>query len=195
MADNVLYTQGTGTNIATDDVGSVHFQKIKLDVGADGTSLQPAGSIPVYIVSGIGAYAMNDPFVDAVAMAGQLDDTATTVATENNVAPLRITIGRALHIYIASGTQISTSTISSGSASVSSITLLASNSNRRMATFYNNANVGAYIKLGAVASTSRFTVKLLPGSYYELPLPCWIGIIDAIFDAGGTGAIFITELT
>lgn len=100
MTDNVLYTQGTGTTIATDDVGSVHFQKVKMDVGKDGVSLQPDGSIPVYIVSGTGAYLMNDPFVDAVAIAGQLDDTGTTAATENNIAPLRITSQRGAHVNI-----------------------------------------------------------------------------------------------
>lgn len=52
MADNVLYSQGTGTTIATDDVGNVHFQKVKLDVGGDGTALQVAGSVPVFVVSG-----------------------------------------------------------------------------------------------------------------------------------------------
>lgn len=103
MADNVAITAGAGTSIATDDVGSVHFQKVKLDVGSDGTSLQSAGSIPVYVVSGTGAYLMNDPFVDAVAIAGQMDDTSFTAATENNVAPVRITASRALHVYINSG--------------------------------------------------------------------------------------------
>lgn len=38
MADNVAITAGSGTNIATDDVSSVHFQKVKLDLGGDGLS-------------------------------------------------------------------------------------------------------------------------------------------------------------
>ncbi len=33
MADNVAITAGTGTAIAADDVSSVYYQKIKLDVG------------------------------------------------------------------------------------------------------------------------------------------------------------------
>lgn len=36
MADNVEITAGAGTDIATDDVASVHYQKIKLALGADG---------------------------------------------------------------------------------------------------------------------------------------------------------------
>lgn len=36
MADNVPITAGSGTNVATDDVGSVHFQKIKRNYGGSG---------------------------------------------------------------------------------------------------------------------------------------------------------------
>lgn len=131
MADNVGYTEGAGKIIATDDVGGVQFQKMKLDVGGDGSSLQPAGSIPVYVVSGTGAYFMNDPFVDAVAIAGQLDDTATTAATENNIAPFRITPQRAEHVNLrrndgielgtATTPLITTTWISSGTVTIASM--------------------------------------------------------------------------
>lgn len=33
MPDNVDITSGVGTSVATDDVGGVHYQKIKLDAG------------------------------------------------------------------------------------------------------------------------------------------------------------------
>jgi hypothetical protein len=46
MADNVAITAGTGTSIATDDVSSVHFQKVKLDLGADGASDPVIGALP-----------------------------------------------------------------------------------------------------------------------------------------------------
>lgn len=39
MADNVAITAGSGTNIATDDVSGVHFQKIKLYASTDGTEV------------------------------------------------------------------------------------------------------------------------------------------------------------
>lgn len=44
-----------------------------------------------------GQYTMNEAFNKAAAIAGQLDDTGTTAATENNIAPVRITAQRALH--------------------------------------------------------------------------------------------------
>lgn len=43
MADNVSLTAGVGTSIATDDISSVHHQRVKLSLGADGKAkdLQP----------------------------------------------------------------------------------------------------------------------------------------------------------
>lgn len=38
MADNVPITAGSGTNVATDDVSSVHYQRFKRSVGADGSA-------------------------------------------------------------------------------------------------------------------------------------------------------------
>jgi hypothetical protein len=38
MADGVAITAGSGTTIATDDVGGVQYQRIKRSVGADGSA-------------------------------------------------------------------------------------------------------------------------------------------------------------
>ncbi len=48
MADNVAITAGAGVSIAADDVSSVFFQKVKLDLGTDGVSapaLAGAGAV------------------------------------------------------------------------------------------------------------------------------------------------------
>jgi len=39
MADNVAITAGSGTTIATDDIGGVQYQRAKLSLGADGTAV------------------------------------------------------------------------------------------------------------------------------------------------------------
>ncbi len=45
MADNVQITAGSGTTIATDDVGGFQHQRVKLSLGADGTAVDAvAGS-------------------------------------------------------------------------------------------------------------------------------------------------------
>lgn len=45
MADNVAITQGSGTSIAADDVSSVYYQRVKLDIGADGASVPWLGGV------------------------------------------------------------------------------------------------------------------------------------------------------
>lgn len=47
MADNVAITAGSGTNIATDDIGSVHYQRVKVTHGADGTANDASASTPL----------------------------------------------------------------------------------------------------------------------------------------------------
>jgi len=47
MADDVLVTAGTGTTIATDDIGGRHFQRVKLAIGADGTAVDASSAAPV----------------------------------------------------------------------------------------------------------------------------------------------------
>jgi hypothetical protein len=49
MADNVEITAGSGTTIATDDVGGVQYQKVKVDFGGDGASapVTAATGLPV----------------------------------------------------------------------------------------------------------------------------------------------------
>lgn len=49
MADNILVTPGAGATVATDEVGSRHFQIVKLAHGADGTAgdVTTANPLPV----------------------------------------------------------------------------------------------------------------------------------------------------
>lgn len=65
------------------------------------TSLQLIDDVPA---------AINAPFVKGGTIMGQLDDTGTTAATEDNVAPVRITPQRAAHVNFRNqaGTEIGT---------------------------------------------------------------------------------------
>jgi hypothetical protein len=38
MADNLAITQGAGTNVATDEIGGAHYQRVKATWGPDGTA-------------------------------------------------------------------------------------------------------------------------------------------------------------
>jgi hypothetical protein len=86
-----------------------------------------------------------------------------------------------------------TATLSNVNASDSSVTLLAANTARLGATIVNDSTVTLYVKFGATASTTSYTVKLLAGAYYEVPFG-YYGIIDGI-SASATGVIRITEIT
>ena len=63
MADNVLYSQGSGTTIATDDVSGVHYQRVKL---VDGT-LDSSAAIPGDATNGlfvnVKAHAAGENFI------------------------------------------------------------------------------------------------------------------------------------
>lgn len=85
-------------------------------------------------------------------------------------------------------------TVSSVSDTASSTTLLAANHLRRGAAVYNDSTAILYLKLGATASTSSFTVKMQPDDYYELPAG-YLGRIDGIWASDASGAARITELT
>lgn len=54
MADNVTITEGSGTQIAADDVGGVKYQRIKVATGADGTANDVSSSnpLPTQIIQG-----------------------------------------------------------------------------------------------------------------------------------------------
>lgn len=86
-----------------------------------------------------------------------------------------------------------TATLSNVNASASSVTLLAANTARLGATIVNDSTVTLYVKFGATASTTSYTVKLLADAYYEVPFG-YYGIIDGI-SASATGVIRITEIT
>lgn len=91
MADNTQLNLGSsGDIVATDDIGGIKHQRVKLEVGADGT----ANDV-------IGADAAGDTDGSAVvpvAITGQYDDAATGTVTENQFAPIRITSSREMMV-------------------------------------------------------------------------------------------------
>jgi hypothetical protein len=86
-----------------------------------------------------------------------------------------------------------TGTLSNVNASASNVTLLAANTARLGATFYNDSTAILYLKLGATASATSFTVKMQADAYYEIPFG-YYGIVDGISTAA-TGVVRVTEVT
>lgn len=102
MADNVAISAGTGTNIATDDVSTIHYQKIKIDGGGDGVSTPitagqqtMANSLPVALASNQSALPITDN-------SGSLtvDGTVTASNTAGDVAHDGVNSGNPVQIAV-----------------------------------------------------------------------------------------------
>ena len=84
MADNVPITAGVGTSVATDDVTSVHYQRIKLVGGADGTATR-------LDVAEDEASAGGD--LGIVLMARRTDTPAAQSGTDGDWEPIQVSAG------------------------------------------------------------------------------------------------------
>jgi len=51
MADNIPITAGSGTTVATDDIGGVHHQLVKIEFGAADAATQVSAANPLPVVS------------------------------------------------------------------------------------------------------------------------------------------------
>lgn len=85
MADNVSITAGTGTSIASDDIGGVQYQRVKLGLGSDGTAVDAVAGAGV-VGTGVQrmTLASDDPAVVALQTLDNallVDDAAFTPAT------------------------------------------------------------------------------------------------------------------
>lgn len=91
-------------------------------------------------------------------------------------------------------TRPATSTVTSVNDSAANQTLLAANTSRVGATIQNDSSEILYVKLGATATATDYTVKMVAGAYYEVPYG-YTGQIDGIWANNSTGAARIDELT
>jgi hypothetical protein len=89
-----------------------------------------------------------------------------------------------------------TATLANVAGSASSVTLQAANTARLGLMIYNDSTALLYVKFGATASTSSFTVRLGSQQYYELPNnpAIYTGVVDGIW-ASATGNARVTEIT
>jgi len=186
----------TVTGTVTANAGTGTFT---VDTEADVTTSAPGASANGLVVRNIpsGTQSVN---------VAQLN--GTTTSTGNGVSGtgvIRVTIAsdstgqvtanQGTSPWITKNQRAATSNVASVSASATSTTCLASNANRLNATVYNDSSADLYLKLGATASTSSFTLKIAGGGYYELPVGnIYTGVIDCIWSSA-TGAARVTEMT
>jgi hypothetical protein len=87
----------------------------------------------------------------------------------------------------------STGTLTSVNSSATNVTVLASNTVRKGATFFNNSTQTLYLAFGATASTTAFTVPLASNAFFEMPSG-YTGVVSGIW-ASANGNVQVTEIT
>lgn len=89
-------------------------------------------------------------------------------------------------------TRPTTATTNNVNSSASNVTVFAAASDTNARTIYNDSTAVLYLKFGATASTTSYTVQLAAGAYYEFPQPVYAGQVDGIW-ASANGAARVTS--
>lgn len=124
-------------------------------------------------------------------------DLVVTLTDETNTAAITAA-GAVLVDGSAAIATSTTATLSSVAGNLSSVSILASNTSRKMAAVFNDSthnNAVLYLKFGTTASTTSYTVQIPAGSYYEFPTPIYTGAVDGIWSSNATANARITEFT
>lgn len=190
MADNIT-APATGAVLATDDIGSVHYPRTKIALGADGTAVDA--------VAGAGAVgagvqrvtlASDDPAVAALA--------AATPAGSNIIGKVGIdqtTDGTTNKVNIDASLKSGTPARSTVASSTSSATILASNASRKGAIIHNtDANALLLDLSGGTAAATRCQIRLTQHQSHEVGFG-YTGLITGIWEADGSGQADVVEFT
>lgn len=91
--------------------------------------------------------------------------------------------------------QSATGTLTSVAAAVSNTQLLALNTSRKGAYFFNDGTSIMYLAFNATASTTSYTVQVPANGFFEMPtFPVYTGQINAVWPAAN-GNARITEMS
>jgi hypothetical protein len=79
-------------------------------------------------------------------------------------------------------------TLANVASSASSVTLFSATAGVKGRAIYNDSTQVLYLKFGATASATSYTVQLAAGDYYEFPHPCYGGVVDGIWASANGNA-------
>lgn len=126
-----------------------------------------------------------------------LNGWGTNVTGTVNIVPsASVIVGGWAAAVTASVREIgaATTTVSSANASTTNFTFLSANPNRKSAVFFKEGANTAFIKFGATASATSYTVRLSNNGYYEVP-DDFTGRVDIIFSSAVAGnTLYVTEI-
>lgn len=179
MADNVAITAGTGTSVATDDVGGAHFQKIKPYASTDGTE------VPLTHAEDA-AHTTGDHGIGALTVRADTPAALTSAEGDYSFATTDAK-GRIWQRVGGAG-----AALANVSGSASSVTLQAANEDRVAVIIVNDSAATLYVKYGSTASATSYTYVLAPQEMLREEL--YTGILTGIWTSA-TGAARVTELS
>lgn len=123
--------------------------------------------------------------------------SGTVISSIVNTVPSSVLVGASIigtvPVVITSTIGVVTTSVYAVLSSITAVSVMNANTNRKGATVYNAAGTAVYMRLGTGATTSVYTVALDPNDYYEVPYN-WQGVVSGI-TASNAGIINITELT
>jgi len=85
-----------------------------------------------------------------------------------------------------------TATVANVASSATSVTLFSAAGRAAGRAVFNDSSAILYLKFGATASTTSYTVQLAAGAYYEFPQPAYSGQVDGIW-ASANGFARVTS--
>ena len=206
-AVNPIYVTGsinaTNPSVGTDGAAALGFDT---QVGGKTTTAAPTyvnGNLDVFSLTTLGGLRIDGVYAtgtatataaDAIVSGGYVTTAAPTYTTGQLNALSLDTSGNLRVTGFVTTNKAATSSVTSVAQSTSNTVLLASNASRVFASIYNNTGQKMYIKLGTTASTSSYSIQLMPNSYWEVPND-YTGEIDAVWSGNGSNSALVTELT
>ena len=168
-ADNISVTQGSGTTMATDDVGSAHYQRVKSVWGADGSVNDTSAAAPMPVtlsnveVDEDAAHTTADPLLPVAAVRN--DTPGALSGTDGDYTPLQTDDGGNLRVEVTAN-----SGVDIGDVDVTSIVpgTGATNLGKAEDAAHSSADVGV-AALGVVETTSGGT-SATDGDYANITL-------------------------
>lgn len=129
MADNVAITAGAGTNIATEDVGGVHHQKVKIEFGGDAAATMVSSGDPLPVTApaasrtthSIAAAIQTDALAEGLTPVTPKFFSETVAASDTDEELVAAVVGpnkriRVIALAVHCGATATTATFESGTA-------------------------------------------------------------------------------
>lgn len=160
-----------------------------LKVGPIGSSVNVFTDLSAYTVARSAQLLANEQNRPVI----PVDEIARAIYDEEPVVAERVVLVDEQGNKYSTQKRALANNISSVLSSILNVTLLTANASRVGVTIFNDSTSILFLKLGAVASATSYTVQMGSNTYYEVPFG-YAGQIDGIW-VSANGSARIGELT